>query len=208
MTSYELSTAKHPKALFIFAHGAGADMDSDFMINMTELLVKKGVNVLRFNFHYMDKRKLDGKRRPPDRMPKLLDCFNEIITQHKSSLPTFIGGKSMGSRVAATLLENSDLGIHGGVCFGYPFHPANKPDKLRLEPLQNTQKPILIMQGTRDKLGDDSEISCYELSSLCKVEFLPDGDHDLKPRVKSGYTHMQHIQTASELVSEFIDGNV
>ena len=46
--------------------------------------------------------------------------------------------------------------ISGAFCLGYPFHPAKKPEKLRLEPLEDTKKPILIVQGDRDTLGSES----------------------------------------------------
>ena len=88
---------------------------------------------------------------------------------------------------------------------GYPFHPASKPEKLRLAPLQERSMPLLIVQGERDKLGDRVEIDTYELASCCQLNFVEDGDHDLKPRVKSGYTHQAHIKTAARLVSTFID---
>jgi hypothetical protein len=95
----------------------------------------------------------------------------------------------------------------GGICLGYPFHPQKKPEKLRLEPLQRNQKRLLIVQGERDALGNKDEISHYDLSTLCQVLFLPDGDHSLKPRVKSGFTHQQHIETTIQAIVRFIDEN-
>lgn len=205
------------KAQVIFAHGAGADMTHEFMNELTELLNKQKINVLRFNFFYMDRRALLGKKFPPDRMPKLLDCYRSVIdylmTQTKSkSLPLFIGGKSMGSRAAATLLSESEAleqkalnTIKGAFCLGYPFHPAKKPEKLRLEPLQGASKPILIVQGERDTLGNKEEVLSYSLSELCQNVFLADGDHSLKPRVKSGFTHDEHMKSAAKYISKFID---
>jgi predicted alpha/beta-hydrolase family hydrolase len=116
----------------------------------------------------------------------------------------------MGSRVAATLTDDDDIInlIEGVFCFGYPFHPAKKVEKLRLEPLQNTRKPILIVQGERDTLGSQSEIENYEVSTLCKCVFLPDGDHSLKPRVKSGYTYQQHMEHAVGSVTQFIQEKI
>lgn len=201
-----------PIAQVIFAHGAGADMHHEFMAQVSGLLNKENINVLRFNFSYMDKRIALGKRYPPDRMPKLIDCYKHVIEQlslmnnNQTSLPLFIGGKSMGSRVAATIAEDDDIAkqIKGVFCIGYPFHPTKKPEKLRLEPLQNTLKSVLILQGDRDTLGSQVEIAEYDLSPLCHTIFLPDGDHSLKPRVKSGYTHQQHIETAVNAIVKFI----
>ncbi|MDG1750667.1 MAG: hypothetical protein P8I03_03255 [Thalassotalea sp.] len=191
-------------ALVIFAHGAGADKSSDYMQTMAELLNVHKINVLRFNFAYMDRRLADNKRYPPERMPKLLTCLNSVLSQIDTSLPVFLAGKSMGGRVAATLAESELEKVKGVMCIGYPFHPQKQPEKLRLEPLQKTLLPILIVQGDRDALGNESEIADYEISSLCQVSFLADGDHNLKPRVKSGFTHQQHLQSAINLMKNFI----
>lgn len=201
-----------PIAQIIFAHGAGADMHHEFMEQVSGLLNKENINVLRFNFPFMDKRIELGKRYPPDRMPKLIDCYKHVIDNlssmdnNQTMLPLFIGGKSMGSRVAATIAADDDIAklIKGVFCIGYPFHPTKKPEKLRLEPLQNTLKPVLILQGDRDTLGSQVEIAEYDLSPLCHTIFLPDGDHSLKPRVKSGYKHQQHIETAVKAIVKFI----
>jgi len=201
------------KAQVIFAHGAGADMYHEFMEKITTGLNSAGINVIRFNFPYMDKRIALGKRYPPDRMPKLLDCFQTVVDDYvrfqsnntKNALPLFIGGKSMGSRVAATLagVEVNNK-ISGVFCLGYPFHPTKKPEVLRLEPLQKTLKPILIVQGERDSLGSKLDIANYKLNDFCQCLFLTDGDHSLKPRVKSGFSHQQHIESAIKSIENFI----
>jgi len=192
------------KAMVVFAHGAGADKSSDFMQEFTQLLNDQQFSVLRFNFNYMDKRLVDGRRYPPERMPKLLTCFEQVIADLETDLPIFLMGKSMGGRVAATLAEKPLAGVNGIVCLGYPFHPQKQPEKLRLEPLQNTKQPILIIQGDRDALGNKDEISSYQFSSLCQLQYVADGDHNLKPRVKSGFTHRQHLATAAQSIVKFI----
>ena len=204
--NFIFSEANKPvRALVVFAHGAGADSVSGFMENFTVLLNDIGCDVVRFNFPYMDKRRLDGKRRPPDRMPILITCFQQVLEQLQVNIPLFLIGKSMGGRVATALATETGINVSGVICLGYPFHPAKKPDKLRLLPLQTTIKPILIIQGERDALGSKVEIKDYAISDLCQVVYLPDGDHDLKPRIKSGYTHQQHLATAIEKISEFIN---
>ena len=214
-----INNVEHAKAQVIFAHGAGADMHHDFMEKITKGLNNEGINVLRFNFPYMDKRIELGKRYPPDRMPKLIDCYQAVIDDYSDchssensdaqSLPLFIGGKSMGSRVAATLVGNDKNNkISGVFCLGYPFHPAKKPEKLRLEPLQETLKPVLIVQGERDSLGSALEVNDYNLSELCQCLILTDGDHSLKPRVKSGFSHQDHIDSAIKGISDFISATI
>lgn len=207
--SSELNESENAKAMVIFAHGAGADMSSDYLETLVGLMNAKQLSVLRFNFPYMDKRKLDGKRRPPDRMPALVTCYQSVLAAIDTDLPVFIAGKSMGGRVAATLATDNDLmtalNISGVMCLGYPFHPIKKPEKLRLAPLQDTQLPVLILQGERDALGSALEIQSYQLSPHCQLHYFADGDHDLKPRVKSGYNLKQHQISAINKMSEFVD---
>ncbi len=211
------NTVENAKAQVIFAHGAGANMSHEFMDDISSLLNGAGINVLRFNFPFMDKRALTGIKYPPDRMPKLLVCYEDIIRHvveqlENNELPLFIGGKSMGSRVAATLVADPEglepyllNKISGVFCLGYPFHPAKKPEKLRLEPLVNAKKPVLIVQGDRDTLGNKAEIISYQLAEHCQCIFLEDGDHSLKPRVKSGFTQQAHMNSAVEEIVQFID---
>jgi len=213
MKAYILDKAPQAKATLVFAHGAGAGMDSDFIQRISFLLNQRQINVIRFNFPYMEKRIIDGKRRPPDRMPKLVDDFELLLKQLDSNaelnsqLPLFVSGKSMGSRVAATLLAEKravSCSIKGLIAIGYPFHPLGKPDNLRLAPLTENKKPVLIIQGDRDKLGNKEEIDSYELPPNCYVSYMPDGDHDIKPRVKSGFTHEQHIIQTCDQIFRFI----
>lgn len=189
-------------ATLIFAHGAGANMDSEFMTEFTQLLNQRAINVIRFNFPYMQQRLIDGKRRPPSKMDVLKESYIARIKQYSNKLPLFIGGKSMGSRVAAMVADEDK--VTGIVCIGYPFHPQKKPEKLRLEPLQHTNKPVIIVQGDRDPLGNKDEITGYALSANINVHYVEDGDHDLKPRVKSGFTHLQHKINAADLIKTFI----
>lgn len=200
---------EHAKALFIFAHGAGADKNHPFMDNFSSLLNEQNISVIRFNFPYMDKRLVDGKKYPPNRMPILENCYESLLADYLVSkpleIPVFIGGKSMGGRVAATLSKQQFKQVKGVVCIGYPFHPQKNPENLRLTPLQETTLPILILQGDRDALGNKEEIENYTISSLCELYYFEDGDHDLKPRVKSGFTHIQHIKTAITQLVRFVN---
>lgn len=198
--------ASEPCATVILAHGAGAAMDSAFMEAISGLLCESGCEVIRFEFPYMAERRKTGSRRPPDRQPRLLEAWRAQLDEVIRTLPQgrklFIGGKSLGGRMASLIADES--AINGLICLGYPFHPAGKPAQLRTEHLAQLKTPTLIVQGTRDRLGDHDEVATYTLSAAIKIHWLADGDHDLKPRVKSGFTHTQHIQAAVEGVMVFI----
>lgn len=199
--------------VYIFSHGAGADMSSEFMTCVARGLAEKGIRVVRFNFPYMIKRAEDNKRRPPDRAPKLISALEEIIK--KINGPVVIGGKSMGGRMSSLLLaqnasrkDDERLPILGCACLGFPFHAPGKDPKDRLDHLTGLTEPLLIVQGTRDTMGTKEEVCDYveegKINSSIKIEWLTDGNHDLKPRKVSGISHQQHIDSAIELVAEFV----
>lgn len=174
-------------------------MDSDFMNDLVALLVERGWQVVRFEFSYMRARRGDGKKKPPDRQQALLQCWREVIAQAGGAANLVIGGKSMGGRMASMLAD--DVGARGLVCLGYPFHPRGRPARLRTAHLESLQTPTLIFQGTRDPLGSEDEVVFYPLSRAISLHWLPDGDHDLKPRVRSGYTRAQHLHSVAEVTT-------
>ncbi|WP_250463243.1 alpha/beta fold hydrolase [Microbulbifer litoralis] len=199
--------ADRVRARFLFAHGAGAPMDSEFMDAISAGLCGRGIEVLRFEFPYMAQRRSGGSRRPPNPMPQLQDCFRERVGQAaEPGVPLFIGGKSMGGRVASLLADElfGSGDIAGLVCLGYPFHPRGKPDKLRTGHLLALECPALVVQGSRDPLGNAEEVAGYGLPDSIRRHWLEDGDHDFKPRRASGFTREQHWQSAVDAVAGFI----
>ena len=188
----------------ILAHGAGADSSSEFMTDMAGEIAAHGVRVMRFNFPYMIKRAQDGKKRPPDRAPKLIDAYAELVEELDTHC--VIGGKSMGGRIASMLANGSDVPtqVQGCVALGYPFHPPGKPDNLRTEHLLALKTPTLIAQGTRDAMGAKEEVVGYGLDKTLELVWLEDGNHDLKPRKASGYTHDAHLQATAKHVADFV----
>lgn len=195
----------NPKAAtrLILAHGAGAPMDSDFMTTLADLIAGDDLEVVRFEFPYMAQRREDGKKRPPNPAPKLLAHWRQVITDLDEVERLFIGGKSMGGRMASTIATEQDLNLAGVVCLGYPFHAPGKPEKLRVDHLPDLTCPALIIQGTRDALGNHAEVTGYDLGEKVTIAWLEDGDHDLKPRKASGLTHDQHLNQAAKLVRDF-----
>lgn len=189
----------------IFAHGAGALMDSDYMQTLTAELNAAGVAVVRFEFPYMQQRRETGKKRPPDRQPILLDCwrsvYEEIFKSKDLCKPILIGGKSMGGRMASMVAD--ELGAVGLCCFGYPFHAPGKPEKMRTEHLLSIETPTKIFQGTRDPFGKPEELSDIPFSKALEIHWLEDGEHDLKPRKKSRLTQLQHLKSVAAMVAGF-----
>jgi predicted alpha/beta-hydrolase family hydrolase len=195
---------KQPIAQFIFAHGAGAGSDSDFMQSMARLLCEMHIQVGLFDFEYMQLVKQFDKRRPPDRAPKLLAYYDNVLTQIDPKLPLFIGGKSMGGRMASILATQTVAPVLGVIAMGYPFHPPGKLDKLRVDHFNKIPCPFLILQGERDTFGSKPYVLTLPIESSIKLAWLVDGDHSLKPRKKSGFTEAEHRLHAAKLAADFI----
>ena len=71
---------KRAPARILLAHGAGAGMDSPFMTMVARELAARGVGVARFEFPYMQRRRL-GVRAAPDRAPVLLEAFRSAARE-------------------------------------------------------------------------------------------------------------------------------
>ena len=187
----------------LLAHGAGAPMDSPFMNAIAESVAAVGIEVIRFEFEYMAKRREDGQRRGPDRAPKLVTRFEEVLGLVGPAAEVVIGGKSMGGRIASMIAD--DVGAAGVVCLGYPFHPPGKPERLRTAHLETLKTPTLIVQGTRDRFGTEEEVAAYSLSPSIELVWMEDGDHSFKPRKKSGRTLEQNLEAAANAVIELTE---
>src|SRR5437764_3881930 len=148
--------------VYVFAHGAGGAMDTPFMTTVARELGQRGIRVIRFEFPYMAARRTGGKRGAPDREPVLLNSWREVVAELGGGPRLFIGGKSMGGRMATLVAD--ELGVRGVLCFGYPFHPPGQPAKVRTAHLEKLVTPMLVLQGQRDSFGTPNDIAGYNLS--------------------------------------------
>ncbi len=173
---------------------------------MAEGLAARGLRTARFEFPYMAARR-SGGRRPPDRLPVLLETWRAAIAALDCER-IFIGGKSMGGRMASLIaaeLEVAGKPVQGVVCLGYPFHsPGRDPGPNRIEHLAGLRTPMLILQGTRDPFGKPEEVDGYKMASAVQVHWLADGDHDLKPRQASGRDWRNNREDAMEAIMAFV----
>lgn len=166
----------------LLAHGAGAPMDSAVMTGFAGHAAAAGLRVVRFEFPFMAAAR-SGRRRPPPRAEALIPFYAETMAAvlAATAQPLLIAGKSLGGRVAAMAAAVPDLDrrVAGVVCLGYPFHPSKKPQQLRLTPLVESRRPVLVLQGTRDPLGNRTEVESYALPAHVRVIWFEGADHDL-----------------------------
>ncbi len=199
--------AEEAAPLLVLAHGAGAGMGSPFMTGMAERLAERGITVARFNFAYMARAERESRRIAPPKAERLMREYRDRVAYwSEQGRRPFIGGKSMGGRVASMVADElfDDGIIRGLVCLGYPFHPPGRPQNLRIAHLQELRTPALICQGDRDPFGTRAEVEQYALSETIRFCWLPDGDHDFKPRVKSGESWAGNMDMAADCIAGFI----
>lgn len=178
--------AADARAALILAHGAGAGQRSTFMIAAARALATLGIDVLTFNFQYTEQR-----RRIPDRAPVLEACYIAVIAAALNEIESarralFIGGKSMGGRIATQVAAaNHELAIAGLVLLGYPLHPPGRPDQRRDKHLPSVDRPMLFVQGSRDAFGTPAELSSI-VAALASgapgttLHVVEGGDHSFK----------------------------
>lgn len=159
----------------LLLHGSSAPMDHPFMERASRALAQAGLEVSRCEFAYMARRREQGKCPPPSRFPVLQQELRELWGAWPGAEPRFIGGKSLGARVAVSLADR--LEATGALCLGYPFHPPGQPEKTRLEPFAGLGVRTLILQGTRDAFGRPAEVGGYALPSCVELCWLPGADH-------------------------------
>jgi hypothetical protein len=199
-------------AHILLAHGAGAAMTSPFLETITRLLTERHLQVSRFEFDYMAARREGGKRRAPPRaellVPEYKRAVEELRARGASRQKLFIGGKSLGGRVASLAADElySAGHIDGLLCLGYPFHPPDKPSNLRTAHLEELRCPTLTVQGERDPFGSRAEVESYRLSPAIQFAWAGDGDHDLGPRGGSGFTRASNLALAADAIAAFADG--
>lgn len=189
----------------LLGHGAGANQLSGFMRLFAKGLAARGLDVMTFNFIYMEQG-----RSVPDQKPKLESCFRaviETIAKHRrlKNNRLVVGGKSMGGRIASQVVAARDdqplaLDVSGLVFLGYPLHPPGQTAKLRVEHLEHIKKPMLFVQGTRDALGTPEEIQPFvkNLRPPAKIYAIEGGDHSFKAPKKFGLPQEQIYENAMD----------
>lgn len=180
LTIYE---AEKPTAAIALAHGAGAGQKSAWMVKAARALADRDITCATFDFPY-----IIAGRKVPDKAPVLEAHWRAMLDEAKAAfgtLPLFIGGKSMGGRIASHIAAEGVGGVRGLVFFGYPLHPPGQPDKRRDAHLPRIAQPMLFIQGSSDTFGNEAEMQALVPTlQLATLHVVASGDHSLK--VKGG----------------------
>lgn len=193
----------------VLAHGAGAGQQSRFMVDSAKALAERGVTTATFDFPY-----ITAGRSVPDKAPVLESAWRDAIAAARrdkafAHLPLFIGGKSMGGRIASHVAAQGIEDLAGLVFLGYPLHPPGRPDQRRDAHLPRVKEPMLFVQGTRDLFGTADEIRALlpGLHPRVKLYEITDGDHSFKVRVKIAGRKQEAVLAALyDEVAAFVRG--
>lgn len=96
------------KAHLLLTHGAGASCQSQFMQQLAAALRLENIKVTLFDFAYMRERLVANSKRPPPKAALLVSELAQALSDIEANLPLFVGGKSMGGRVASLFAALQD----------------------------------------------------------------------------------------------------
>jgi hypothetical protein len=176
------------------------------MVRIARALADRGVAVATFDFPY-----ITARRRAPDKAPVLEQAWREAIATIRSradaaALPLFIGGKSMGGRMASHVAAQGVEAVRGLVLLGYPLHPPGRPQQRRDAHLPAIAEPMLFVQGERDQFGTAEEIRelLPQLNARTTLNVVAGGDHSFKVPAKAGGNADRALQEIADAVAQWV----
>jgi uncharacterized protein len=201
--AYPASGRTATGATLVLAHGAGAPQTHPWMVSMAKTLAERGIAVVTFNFLYTE-----AKRRAPDKNDVLEATWLAAIDAVRARAAgdrLFIGGKSMGGRIATQVAARPDVEVAGLVLLGYPLHPPGKPAQLRTAHLPRVRAPMLFVQGARDAFGmrEEMEPVVAGLSRGTRLFVVEGGDHSLAVPKSSGLSLADTMARVADEIVRF-----
>jgi predicted alpha/beta-hydrolase family hydrolase len=191
-------------ALYVLAHGAGADMHHAFMTDVAAALARERIATLRYQFPYTE---AGGRRIDPQ--PILLATVRSAIAcarELAGELPLFAGGKSMGGRMTSLAAAAEPLpGVRGLVFLGFPLHPAKQPATERARHLADVTVPMLFLSGTRDELAELALLRpvVAALGERATLHVVEHADHGFAVLKRSGRTPADVLVELAQTTARF-----
>jgi predicted alpha/beta-hydrolase family hydrolase len=203
--SARLDVPDRARAVYVFAHGAGAGMDHGFMSALAQRLNALGVATLRYQFPYFEK----GSRRPDPKSVLVDTVVAAVDAARETNLPVFAGGKSMGGRMTShAAAERRLIDVKGLIFVGFPLHPAKKPGVTRATHLPDIAHPMLFLQGTRDALAEMDLITktVSRLGTGATMHVVEGADHGFHVLKRSGRTDDEVLDELADTMLEHVVG--
>lgn len=194
------------KALFLFAHGAGAGMHHQAMATNAEGLAARGIATLRYQFLYIEK----GSKRPDG--PKLAHAVVRAAAARAvelaAELPLFAGGRSFGGRMTSQAQAEEPFPAVKGLAFlGFPLHPAGRPGIDRADHLNHIKISMLFISGSRDALAEMDllrPVIFSDLGDRARLHMVDQADRSLKVAKKSGRSSADSEAEALDALDDWV----
>ena len=200
---YAAAKARRAGIGLILGPGAGAPQTSGFMVTFASELAARGIDVVTFNFLYMEQR-----RRVPDSNAKLEACYRAVIeaVARRKLGKLAIGGKSMGGRIASQVAALGAAEVAGLVLLGYPLHPPGRPEELRVKHLPAIETPMLFVQGSRDAFGTPEELRPFmrKLKARAELHVVEGGDHSFKVPKRAGLSQADVYKSVQDRIDQWL----
>jgi predicted alpha/beta-hydrolase family hydrolase len=201
--AYDAAPDGDHRTVFVCAHGAGGNMNDKGVLTVTHALGARGLDIVRFNFLYKEKRS-----NRPDPMPVLKETTAAVVSRVRSELhprTLIIGGRSMGGR-AASMLAADGFDCSGLLLLAYPLHPAGRPDQLRDAHLPSIRVPVLCANGTRDALCTPALMNAAiaKVTTPWEMLWLDGADHSFHVLKSSGRTDAQVMTDIADTAARWI----
>ena len=189
--------------VFVCAHGAGGNMDDRGVLAVSRTIGARGVDIVRFNFLYKEKK--SGR---PDPMPRLKETTAAVVARVRDELAprtVLIGGRSMGGR-AASMLAADGFDCSGLLLLAYPLHPAGKPEQLRDAHLPAIRVPVLCVNGTRDALciPELMKRALEPVTAPWRMHWIEGADHSFHVLKSTGRTDAQVMTEIGDVAEQWI----
>jgi len=193
------------KALYLFAHGAGAGMTHRSMDSNARGLAERGIATLRYQFPYMEK----GSKRP-DR-PRIAHAAVRAAAAEAlrlaPDLALYAGGRSFGGRMTSQAQAAEPIpGVEGLIFIGFQLHQAGKPGVDRADHLAQVHIPMLFVSGDRDALAELELLKPVGagLGQRATLHVVRGADHSFKVAAKSGRTDADAEAEALDAVAGWV----
>lgn len=146
--------AQDPCAVLLLGHGAGGGVTAPDLVAVTRVALAQGLTVVLVEQPYRvaGRRTAAPARQLDAAWVAMIDGLRADVI---GALPTVVGGRSSGARVACRTAQAT--GASGVLCLAFPLQPPARADGTpapsRLAELDAVGVPTLVVQGVRDRFG-------------------------------------------------------
>jgi hypothetical protein len=176
-------------------------METPSLRSLQERLSASGVTAVRFNFLYSEKG-----RKSPDREGQLIACWRSVadwVKRETSPSRLFLGGRSMGGRMASYLVANG-YACDGLFFLAYPLHPPGQRDRQRKDHLPGIRVPMLFVSGTKDAFAEMDLLGPLVSGLGASLFLLEEADHGFKVPKSAGKSAREIEDEVARTVLAFV----